>query len=57
MEPRHDERGSARKIMEEVPQEPIAADPNDEGETKDGADDGDEDEIVGKPVKLEDERE
>jgi hypothetical protein len=61
MEPRQDKPSSDRKIMEEVPQEPIAADPIDEGETKDvpeddDEDDDDDDEIVGSRIELEDER-
>ncbi len=60
MEPRQDKPSSDRKIMEEIPQEPIAADPIDEGETKDGPqgddEDDDDDEIVGSPIELEDER-
>src|SRR6185295_10944620 len=61
MEPRQDKPSSDRKIMEEIPQEPIAADPIDEGETKDGPegddeDDDDDDEIVGSRIGLEDER-
>ena len=55
MEPRQDKPNSDRKIMEEVPQEPIAADP-DEGETQDKADDeDDEDKNVGQPVEPEEE--
>lgn len=51
MEPRRDEQDADRKIMEEIPQEPIAADPIEEGEGKDGAEEDDsEDEGVGQPI-------
>jgi hypothetical protein len=38
MEPRR-EQNPDRKIMEEIPQEPIAGDPIDEGEAEDDEDD------------------
>ena len=57
MEPRRDEENADRKIMEEIPQEPIAADPIEEDEAKDGAEEDDpQDEGLGQPVELEDER-
>ena len=42
-------------MMEEIPQEPIAADPIEDDETDDEAEDSD-DAGVGQPVELEDER-
>jgi hypothetical protein len=57
MEPRRDEQNPDRKIMEEIPQEPIAADPIEEDEAKDGPEEDDsEDEDIGQPVELDDER-
>jgi hypothetical protein len=57
MEPRRDEENADRKIMEEIPQEPIAADPIEEDEAKDGPEEDDsEDEDIGQPVELDDER-
>jgi hypothetical protein len=57
MEPRRNEKTPDRKIMEEIPQEPIAADPTDEGDVMDEAEETDsEDERIGQPVELEDDR-
>ena len=38
MEPHRDERDADRKMMEEVPQEPIAADPIEDDDTDDAVD-------------------
>jgi hypothetical protein len=57
MELRRDEPDTDRKMMEEVPQEPIAADPIEDDETDDEADDEDPEAAgAGQPVELEDER-
>jgi hypothetical protein len=57
MEPHRDERDADRKMMEEVPQEPIAADPIEDDDTDDETDDEDPEEAgVGQPIELEDER-
>lgn len=43
MEPRRDKREDPdRRLMEETPQEPIAADPDEEGEPKPAPDDDEE---------------
>jgi hypothetical protein len=55
MDPRRSQQDPARRIMEEVPQEPIAADPAEEGEPKaEFAEDEDEDDVW-RPVEVEDE--
>jgi hypothetical protein len=41
MERRRDEQNPDREMMEHVPQEPITANPTEEGEAKDGAEDDD----------------
>jgi hypothetical protein len=57
MEPRRDEKTPHRKIMEEIPQEPMAADPTEEDDAKDETEEDDsEDERIGRPVELEDDR-
>jgi hypothetical protein len=57
MELRRDEQNPDREMMENVPQEPMTADPTEEGEAKDGAEEDDpQDEGLGQPVELEDER-
>lgn len=45
MEPRRDRRDEAdRRLMEQIPQEPIAADPDEEGEPKRTQEDDEESE-------------
>lgn len=57
MAPRPDEQSPDREIMEHIPQEPIAADPPEEGEAEDGAEEeDDQNQGVGHPVEQEDER-
>jgi len=54
MEPQRDEPDADRKMMEELPQEPIAADPIEEGETDDEVDEEDAEDAGGaQPVELE----
>jgi hypothetical protein len=55
MDPRRKQPDPDRRIMEEVPQEPIAADPVEEGEPKDQLDEEEDEDDIWRPVEVEDE--
>jgi hypothetical protein len=55
MDPRRHQQDPDRRIMEEVPQEPIAADPAEEGEPKAEFEEEEDEDDVWRPVEVEDE--
>jgi hypothetical protein len=55
MDPRRNQQDPDRRIMEEVPQELIAADPAEEGEPKDELEEEEDEDDIWRPVEVEDE--